>query len=102
MERLTQRYGNDVLIAAHIEEKYTAEQLIDILAARLAEYEDLSLDPKELWMLIENPDIQKSLTKVSEYLAENMPTIVQGIVELIPAAAEKLLREHAKAKAIDA
>lgn len=52
MERLTQWFGYGSCrvagIASHLEEKHTAEELVDILAARLAAYEDTDLTPEDL------------------------------------------------------
>lgn len=48
MERLTTRCGNLALIADSLEGKYKAEQVIDILAERLADYEDTGLAPEEV------------------------------------------------------
>lgn len=49
MERLTQWFGfgncRQAGIASHLEEKHTAEELVDILAARLAVYEDTEMEP---------------------------------------------------------
>lgn len=52
MERLTQWFDKKVAgIAASLEEKYTAEELIDILANRLAAYEDTGLTPEEVKLI---------------------------------------------------
>lgn len=49
MERLTCWLTDGVAgIASALEEKYTAEKVIDILALRLAAYEDTGLAPKEI------------------------------------------------------
>ena len=50
MNRLTQRIGvNGVaILASDMEEKFTAEELIDILLARLADYEDTGYEPCEI------------------------------------------------------
>lgn len=52
-ERLTQwfGYGKDCRvagIASHLEEKHTAEELVDLLATRLAAYEDTGLAPEDI------------------------------------------------------
>lgn len=48
MERLTIRCGDGVLIADSIDGKYDACEVIDILAARLAAYEDTGLTPEQI------------------------------------------------------
>lgn len=53
MERLTQWFGfgkgcRAAGIASHLEEKHTAEELVDVLAARLADYEDTGLEPDDI------------------------------------------------------
>ena len=48
MERLTTRCCGAVLIADSIDGKYSASEVIDILAARLADYEDTGLTPEEI------------------------------------------------------
>lgn len=52
MERLTKWFGYGDCrvagIASHLEEKHTAEELVDILATRLAAYEDTGLTPEDL------------------------------------------------------
>ena len=50
MSRLTQRIGAEgvAIIVSDLEEKYTAEELIDILLARLAAYEDTGYEPCEI------------------------------------------------------
>lgn len=55
MERLTQWFDKKVAgIAASLEEKYTAEELIDILANRLAAYEDTGVEPQGVLTAIES------------------------------------------------
>lgn len=50
MERLTQRPNGYkyALLTSELEEKFTAEQLVDILLVRLAEYEDTGYAPEEI------------------------------------------------------
>ena len=53
MERLTQWFGfgkgcRVAGIASHLEEKHTAEELVDVLSARLAVYEDTGLEPEDV------------------------------------------------------
>ena len=45
MDRLTKRCGGVAVITDSLEGKYPAEQVIDILAERLAAYEDTGLTP---------------------------------------------------------
>lgn len=91
MERLTQNYCGDVLIAAHLEEKYTAEQLIDILAARLAEYEDLGLEPAALEKIIKRPELLNAVETLYRTITANVPNIVQAVIDGIPLAVENAL-----------
>lgn len=48
MERLTKRCGEAALIADSIDGSHDACEVIDILAARLAAYEDTGLSPEEV------------------------------------------------------
>ena len=48
MERLTRNINGTALIADSLEGKYPAEQVIDILAERLAAYENIGLTPEHL------------------------------------------------------
>ena len=48
MERLTKRINGTVLIADDIDGRYTANEVIDILAERLAEYEDTMGTPQDI------------------------------------------------------
>ena len=48
MERLTKRCGDAVLIADCIDGNHDACEVIDILAAKLADYEDTGLTPEEI------------------------------------------------------
>lgn len=61
MERLTQwfgssRLGREVGIAAHLQEQYTEEELLDLFAKRLAAYEDTGLEPEEVKDMAENAE----------------------------------------------
>lgn len=61
MERMTQRIRGtgDALLSSHLEEKYTAEELIDILLARLASYEDTGLTPAQILVMKKRYDGRK-------------------------------------------
>lgn len=50
MERLTQRIDGyeGAILASDMEEKFTADELIDILLGRLAEYEDTGYSPNDI------------------------------------------------------
>ena len=48
MERLTARYNGHAVMAWEHENKYTTEEWIDMLTARLAAYEDTGLEPEEV------------------------------------------------------
>ena len=51
MERLTERLKTgEVLMASKYEEKYTAEEWINVLQDRLAAYEDTDREPEEVEM----------------------------------------------------
>lgn len=56
MDRLTQRINDrsgTAVLVGDLEEKYTAEELIDVLLARLAEYEDTGYSPNGVIALAE-------------------------------------------------
>ena len=53
MERMTFRCSEDgpVLLAGHLEEKYTVDQLVEVLLCKLAEYEDTGYSPNDITAL---------------------------------------------------
>ena len=57
--RYTHRKNNTVLIARRLENKYPTNELIDVLASRLAEYEDTGMTPAEITKM------QTSVTKTT-------------------------------------
>ena len=62
MDRLTQRCGDAVLIADRIDGQYSADEVIDILAERLAGYEDTGQTPEEI-----NETVRQLDTIVNKY-----------------------------------
>ena len=55
MERMTFRCSENgpVLLAGHLEEKYTVDQLVEVLLCKLAEYEDTGYSPNGVIALAE-------------------------------------------------
>lgn len=78
MERLTKRCGDAVLIADSIDERYSANEVIDILAERLAAYEETGLTPEEI----------KAITSTTEL------RINKDLTEAEAEELRQMLREH--------
>lgn len=52
MDRLTRRIPGAVLLADDIDGRYTANEVIDMLAERLADYEETGLTPEDIKALL--------------------------------------------------
>lgn len=80
MERLTQWFGYGSCrvagIASHLEEKHTAEELVDILTARLADYEDAEQQRRFVVLPCKIGDEMWGLTKYNGHTKK----VKQGIV----------------------
>lgn len=73
MNRMTQRIPDSgAIIASNLEEKHTAEKLIDLLCERLAMYEDTALEPGEVF----------DLKKVNDDLAKNVQELTDRVTSL--------------------
>ena len=67
MKRLTERLKTgDVIMAPEYEEKYTAEEWIDVLQERLAAYEDTGLTPEGVEAL-KLSMMGKAITEIKEF-----------------------------------
>lgn len=87
MDRLTQWFDKKVAgIAASLEEKHTAEQLIDILANRLAAYEDTGLEPETIISAKEMAEIAVAMTMLRKYQGIGTVQRFQELVETVGTA----------------
>lgn len=87
MERLTKRVhgiGGFALISDHIDGKLTEHQVIDLLASRLADFEDLGKDPVEIRALAASYSALKAEAMPLLYAKQNDKLfIVPGVGELL-------------------
>ena len=101
MERLTQRCGDSVLLDVTIDGLYTEREVIDLLATKLAAYEDIGLEPQEIISAICNPMVRRSIEKACEILVEKTPALISAIVEKAPSIIEsglELLKKELEEK----
>ena len=104
MERFTARHSSGIVLCPKNGTKECAPDLCSRckhqIAAfnRLAEYEDTGLEPAEIAaMAKEHKQIieQIDLQKLADTLTEVIPSIVQGLVENMPALVEAYIKAHA-------
>ena len=90
MERLTVHIGDTVGMAWEHEEKHTMDEWLDIVHARLADYEDTGLTPEEIKLLC------NAITEpIAQALAEVLPQLAQAIVENLPQLVEQAVNKIA-------
>ena len=99
MERLTARYNGHAIMAWEHENKYTTEEWIDILTARLAAYEDTGLEPEKIHALQGHPDhayaaYVKHLFPILERLEELAEAEQLGGLVTLPFAPGVTLVDH--------
>ena len=72
MKRLTQWFGSiklgrEVGVAAHLQEQYTVDELLDLFMNRLAAYEDTGLEPEQVKDMAENAETRLLTWFESQY-----------------------------------
>ena len=79
MERLTVRIAGTATMAFEHEEMHTLPEWLDIVHARLADYEDTGLTPEEIKILY-----SAECKKFTQALVEVLPQLVAAISDNLP------------------
>lgn len=90
MERLTTRIAGTATMAFEHEEMHTLPEWLDIVHARLADYEDTGLTPEQIKMLASG-----TCEKIAQELVEVLPQMVQAVVENLPRLVEQAVNKIA-------